>query len=370
MNQDSAVEIRNKDYIGYILQDSENVSHSSLQIIKRSDIDGIMKGYQLMQDGKMKILFDVGAYSSLDRVMDNVDAGTFVGLLLDVINVFHEIKYNTVLPIDTILLSANNVFVDQKRGRVKLLALPVKSQATIRERELFEKNTIYILSTMMYQSKHISDPACRGLYDDCQTGTLLLDDLYNFMKMGKYGNPATMKAASFGAPAASFGSAGSSAGSPASGFGASAPSAGTPAASFGPQAASFGTQAASFGTQAASFGTQAASFGTPAAAAPSGGRLLALLQPARESDPGITILKEQTVIGKSRTDADVRIDKQGVSRKHCEIILRGGSFYIRDLGSTNGTKVNGERLFADQFIPLNTGDTIEILDMRYTFTKC
>jgi len=43
------------------------------------------------------------------------------------------------------------------------------------------------------------------------------------------------------------------------------------------------------------------------------------------------------------TDTDIRIDDPGVSRHHCEIVL-GTDIVLRDLNSTNGTWVNGERV--------------------------
>ncbi|MFP5336015.1 MAG: FhaA domain-containing protein [Actinomycetes bacterium] len=49
-----------------------------------------------------------------------------------------------------------------------------------------------------------------------------------------------------------------------------------------------------------------------------------------------------TVLGRG-SDADVVVDDPGVSRRHAEIRLDGDSAVIRDLGSTNGTFVDGER---------------------------
>lgn len=43
------------------------------------------------------------------------------------------------------------------------------------------------------------------------------------------------------------------------------------------------------------------------------------------------------------TDTDIRIDDPGVSRHHAEIVL-GTDIMLRDLGSTNGTWVDGERV--------------------------
>ena len=48
-------------------------------------------------------------------------------------------------------------------------------------------------------------------------------------------------------------------------------------------------------------------------------------------------------LGRSR-EADIVLDDANVSRKHAEVRPSGGSWIVRDLGSTNGVKVNGRRV--------------------------
>ncbi len=50
-----------------------------------------------------------------------------------------------------------------------------------------------------------------------------------------------------------------------------------------------------------------------------------------------------TVIGRG-SEADVRIDDPGVSRRHAQVQVAGGHARLVDLGSTNGTMVNGQRV--------------------------
>jgi hypothetical protein len=64
----------------------------------------------------------------------------------------------------------------------------------------------------------------------------------------------------------------------------------------------------------------------------------------------------RNVIGRG-TDADIRLPDTGVSRKHVDIVLDGGVATAEDLGSTNGTLVNGRRISRQ---PLADGDVIRI----------
>lgn len=57
----------------------------------------------------------------------------------------------------------------------------------------------------------------------------------------------------------------------------------------------------------------------------------------------IEIIKDMTLVGR-KEDCDLRIDHKSVSKQHCIIVRSDGGLLIRDLGSTNGTRVNGQRV--------------------------
>src|SRR5690606_990485 len=53
--------------------------------------------------------------------------------------------------------------------------------------------------------------------------------------------------------------------------------------------------------------------------------------------------KGRNIIGRG-SDADITIDDTGTSRQHVEILWDGQRAQVNDLGSTNGSKLNGERV--------------------------
>ncbi len=70
-----------------------------------------------------------------------------------------------------------------------------------------------------------------------------------------------------------------------------------------------------------------------------------------------------TVIGRA-TEADIVLDDPGVSRRHAEVHLVDGRARVIDLGSTNGTFVDGERVHAET---LSQGSVITIGRTRIVF---
>jgi len=68
-----------------------------------------------------------------------------------------------------------------------------------------------------------------------------------------------------------------------------------------------------------------------------------------------------TVVGR-RHDCDLRIPLMSVSRRHCQLNRDEGILKIRDLGSRNGTYLNGKRI--DEAV-IQAGDYIEIGPLKF-----
>jgi hypothetical protein len=69
-------------------------------------------------------------------------------------------------------------------------------------------------------------------------------------------------------------------------------------------------------------------------------------------------------LGRSR-ECDIVLQDPNVSRRHAEVRPRGGSWVVADLGSTNGSRINGRRLEGSEVV--KPGDEIEVGSTRLTF---
>lgn len=65
---------------------------------------------------------------------------------------------------------------------------------------------------------------------------------------------------------------------------------------------------------------------------------------------------KHAVLGR-REDCQIRIPLANVSRQHCELRIAGDALSVRDLGSSNGTFVNGQRV---EDAKLNAGDMLTV----------
>src|SRR4051812_46998047 len=60
-------------------------------------------------------------------------------------------------------------------------------------------------------------------------------------------------------------------------------------------------------------------------------------------DPPIRIVRDVTVVGR-REFCDIQVNDPSLSKRHCILVKTDGLLVIRDLGTTNGTKVKGQRI--------------------------
>ena len=82
--------------------------------------------------------------------------------------------------------------------------------------------------------------------------------------------------------------------------------------------------------------------------------------------PPVSLPREgEVVLGRSR-ECEVRLPDVDTSRRHAKIVCAGGRFVLHDLGSTNGTFVNGERIEQRE---LRAGDRLQIGANTVTFCQ-
>lgn len=77
--------------------------------------------------------------------------------------------------------------------------------------------------------------------------------------------------------------------------------------------------------------------------------------------PSILVDKPIMLFGRHQ-ECDINLNSKKVSRKHCVLAQVDGYLVVRDLGSTNGIRINGVRVGEGRLLP---GDELTIGNFRY-----
>ncbi len=96
-------------------------------------------------------------------------------------------------------------------------------------------------------------------------------------------------------------------------------------------------------------------------------RLVVLSAPGHDDsvEQVLELDRDVTLVGRTG-DVHLRLTDPGVSRRHLEVRRRGRDLLLTDLGSTNGTRVNGRPV---QTHPLRDGDRIELGESALVFRR-
>ncbi len=82
----------------------------------------------------------------------------------------------------------------------------------------------------------------------------------------------------------------------------------------------------------------------------------------------IQITKNPFTLGKNSREVDYLCLNNSVSRVHAQIIFDGNQYYIMDMGSKNGTYINGNIILSHIKYPLDHQDMIKLANMKFLFT--
>jgi hypothetical protein len=92
------------------------------------------------------------------------------------------------------------------------------------------------------------------------------------------------------------------------------------------------------------------------------GRLVVVASPEGEPEEGTSLALDAIATLGRDVNNSVVVEDQFVSAEHAILTFRGRAWYLEDLGSTNGTYVNGAPV--EDVTPLGFGDVIQIGEVR------
>ena len=78
------------------------------------------------------------------------------------------------------------------------------------------------------------------------------------------------------------------------------------------------------------------------------------------------LIQNDAILGRSK-ECNLRIASGQVSRQHCKVLITDSEVYVKDLGSSNGTFVDGKRVPSGEKVAVDPGTELAIGPARFVF---
>jgi len=285
----------------YVLADTSLFQPTDYKVL-HSQADGIfVRCTKMLFNGKIQLYYMPDNMKPLSAVLSSLNPETFVTVVSNLLQGVLETKHNGFLSCANVELSFNKIFVDVSNMKVRLVYLPV-SESLSSDDLFFESQLRSELLRTIRITPALSSPKTAALADHLMDGILSLEDLCAKMKSPAFSNAPEHK----------------------------------PAAQVLPEEPEI-------------------------AKPPKLPKVLRLVTMNAPKRVEFTMNKNHYLIGKAGAKVHAEIDfNRMISRIHCCIDRDGNQFTLTDLGSTNGTFLNGDKLQPNYPQKLKDGDMLRL----------
>ncbi len=360
------VEKRDLYCLSYILQSNQMFFQTGYKVLQSQEKNGFIRCTKIILNGQDKLVYDVSKYKSLDTLLSVISPDAFISIMKNLLDVIIEVNNNGFMQYSNIEISFDKVFVDNNNYKVYLIYLPINITGTSSDYTVFEKQLKNNIINAATSNPNILTPQLQGMLQIIKNDMTSIEVLKE--KFAGINNMSANKPVTGGL-------------SPMS-----------PVPQQNLQQAVYQQQPAVpqnaqlkpekkkhglFSKKDKSAKNQVPDANIVIQPQCQGGATeildeglyndIILVGVNTPQEFKVTISKPEFFIGKKADSVDACVSfNNAVSRVHCKIITSNNEHFIVDLGSANGTYVNGYRLNVNQQMPIKQGDSIKLANSEFT----
>lgn len=309
-------EVKGHDSTGYILNSNDLFFLTEYKVLKSHEKSGFVRCSRLMYNGKQKLIYFTADYKSLIAMLPSVDVDGFLTIIANIFKNLIDINNIGFLRCRNIDCSFDKIFVDPNTLSVYMIYLPITSEAA--DKALFNVENDLRTDLIKLINTHPSLNSTKT-YKLCQAlanGTKTTNEIYGFILRECLGRGI-----------------------------------------IGGAQQGYDNRHVEMTNSRSETGERSSSGDLPP---------LRLAAQNVGQQLEFTVTKSPYVLGRSETNADgvITINK-AVGRTHCQIIYKNGNYCVLDLNSSNGTRINGQRLNPNQTYPLRNGDVLRLANLDF-----
>ncbi len=299
-------EINYGNSFAYVLTNDSQFVDTDYKVLLSQTNDMFIQCTKLTYNGHIGLLYMTDEYRSFSSVVTNINSDLIITIIANLFASILEVRNNGFLTTQNIDVSWDKIFISPNTLKVRLVYIPINVYAYDSYSE-FESELRSNLIKLIINSVPDKTRRLDQFLMDLSNGALTLKDLYNRSRGDNTDILSNIQRTEF---------------KPSS----------VPVQNSMQQSGFY--------------------------------KLVAINPPNGHFE--IPLNRESTLIGKKKDSVDAFIPYNNlISRQHCRVDRENGVYYIVDVGSLNGTRLNGFKIPKGQKYQLNPGDIVRLADSDF-----
>ena len=302
---DKLTEIQDTEDTAYLLENNEIFYDVGYKVMQNQENANLLRCHRIKYNGKIKLIYFTREYTSLEDYIASSDMDTILNAIHSLLEALIQIENLGFLNMACIDNRLSHIYVESGTNNVKIIYLPVNITGVHKNKNEFDNEIKAQLVQKIERIGMMDHPKMRQVIDALEDGTLKLHDISTRIQAEKPVMHRNTKNTS---------------------------------------------------------------------ADPNIGQkkivdMLDMNQISIQSIDGqfhFVVCENEFLIGKSRERVQgVITGNNAVSRVHCKIVRQNGSYFVVDMGSSNGTYVNGKRIQPNVPEPISDRSQLRIANAEF-----
>jgi len=175
-------EFRDNMNLSYIIEDEQYFFETGYKVLQSQVKNGFVKCVRVTHNGKIKLIYNISKYKSLQSILHQLTAESFLTVISKLLNVVIEVRNNGFMQSQNIDVSFHKVFIDNNNLNVYLVYLPLNIETDANSNMVFERNLKKNIIEAISRNPNLNSELTARLYYAITSGNQPLEVIIDNLK--------------------------------------------------------------------------------------------------------------------------------------------------------------------------------------------
>jgi len=178
--------IENKDNssLSYILKEDSLFFDIGYKVLQNQEERGFIRCYTVSHNGKIKLIYNISGYKSFQQLIGQMSHESFLAVIYKILLAVSEVKNNGFMQCGNILVDFDRIFIDTNNLNTYLIYLPVNNKTDNDSDIAFENELKSNIIEAVLKNENIRSEAVLKLFNDLKSNKLSLESAVDNIMTG------------------------------------------------------------------------------------------------------------------------------------------------------------------------------------------